>query len=594
MEIAAAEQALGDSRKLGEILAARGEVDPDILDKAVKEVKSGRSASESTIRVDIDLLDDLMNLIGELVLTRNEIVQYISDASPSGLTQSTQRLDLLTSELQDKVMTTRMQSIGSLWNKLPRVVRDLAHQCGKEVRLEMEGKETELDKSLIESIKDPLTHIVRNTVDHGIERPEIRTERGKPVEGVLKLAANHQDGQVVITIEDDGGGIDVDKVRAKAVERELLTSQEAAAMSDAEAVKLIFLAGFSTAEKVTNVSGRGVGMDVVRTNIEKIGGSVDVSTKAGEGTVFRIEIPLTLAIVPALVVVSGDRRYAIPQRSLVELLSVDSTDIGHSIEFVHEAPVIRLRHRLLPVVDLRQVLEDDARDRLVGDMVVLAADGAEFGLLVDEIIETQEIVVKPLGQVINDAEVFSGATILGDGRVALILDVVGLGQQAQVGNGRTAAAVQAGGDPQRAQVNDAVSLLLVRVGGDRQVAMSLSDVERLDEFTTDQLEWVGHRQVVQYRSEVMPLVDLGSELGYGSYLSADEGQPISVVVYHHRGRDVGLMIDEMIDIVDQSEAERTATGNLIVHGRVTELVDAVRLPSLHLIEQEMTPHEVTP
>ncbi|MEM8926265.1 MAG: chemotaxis protein CheA [Actinomycetota bacterium] len=588
VEFAASQQALGDDRPIGSVLADQGDAAANDVDTAVETQKAKRrSASESTIRVDVDLLDDLMNLIGELVLTRNEILQFITDASDRGLAQSSQRLDLLTSELQDKVMTTRMQPIGSVWSKLPRVVRDLAQQCGKQVRIEMDGKETELDKSLIETMKDPLTHIVRNTVDHGIEPPEKRAEAGKPEEGVLKLSAGHQDGHVVITIADDGGGIDLDRVRAKAVERQLITEDEAANMPDSEATRLIMLPGFSTAATITNVSGRGVGMDVVQTNIEKIGGSVDITTRKGEGTTFRIEIPLTLAIVPALVVVCADRRYAIPQRSLVELVSIDNTPIGHSVEYIHDAPVIRLRDRLLPVLDLRTALEEEERESLVGDMVVLNADGSEFALLVDEIVETQEIVVKPLGQVIHETEIFSGATILGDGRVALILDVVGLGQQAQVIRGRVASA----GGPDMAVESETGhgsmgSLLLLSVGGDRQIAMSLSDVERLDEFKVDDIETAGHSHVVQYRSEIMPIIDLGSELGYGAgELGANNGV-VSVVVYRHHDRDIGLMIDQVIDIVDIDQAEKTASGNMIIRGRVTEMIDVGQLPTLAILDIE--------
>ncbi len=596
VEIAAAEQSLGDSRPIGEILTAGGEVGEQQLDAALDQQAqqqaqpSGgkRSAADSTIRVDVDLLDDLMNLVGELVLTRNEILQYITDTTDGGLALSSQRLDLLTSELQDKVMTTRMQSIGGLFNKFPRVVRDLAHQCGKQIRLEMEGKETELDKSLIESIKDPLTHLVRNTVDHGIEPPEVREAAGKPAEGVLRIAASHQDGHVVITIADDGGGINLDKVKAKALERNLVTREALASMSDGEAVNLIFLPGFSTADKVTTVSGRGVGMDVVRTNIEKIGGSVEIKTERGAGTTFRIEIPLTLAIVPALVILCAGRRYAIPQRSLVELVSVDGTENGHAVEFIHDAPVIRLRDRLLPVVDLRKVLEEDGRDGMVGDMVVLTADGGQFSLLVDEIVETQEIVVKPLGEVVHGVEMFSGATILGDGQVALILDVVGLGQDAHVFNGR------GDGPSERSRADEVRAagegtsepLLLLSMGGERQVAIALSEVERLDEFESGALEMSGHRQVVQYRSEIMPLLDLASELGYGTTYGADDRERVSVVVYRHSGRDVGLVIDEMIDIVDYHQTEQTATGNLIIQGRVTEMVDVSRLPSLEMLEHE--------
>lgn len=588
VEIAAAEQALGDDRRIGQILTQGGGAQSSQVElAAVQQQSLRRSAAESTIRVDVAMLDGLMNMVGELVLARNEIVQYITDSADPGLAQSSQRLDLLISELQDRVMRTRMQPIGGLWNKLPRVLRDLAQQFGKQVRLEMEGKDTELDKSLLEAIKDPLTHIVRNTVDHGIEPPEMRSERGKPVEGVLSLTAGHQDGQVVLTISDDGGGIDIDKVKAKALESGLLTAKALQEMSDTEAVELIFHPGFSTANEVSNVSGRGVGLDVVRTNIDRIGGSVSVESERGVGTTFRIEIPLTLAIVPALIVTCGSGRYAIPQRSLVELISVDGSDGGHSIEYVHDAPVIRLRDRLLPVVDLREIVDEGGGAEKVGDMVILASEGWEFGVLVDEIIETQEIVVKPLGQVVDGVDLFSGATILGDGEVALIVDVVSLSQRARLAGNAAGFEIHTVKNAQSTQTVMAEPLLLVDIGDERQAAMALLDVERLDEFELDTLEMSGHRPVVQYRSEIMPLIDLGSELGYGrSGLDADQGT-VKVVVYRHNGHDVGLVIREMIDIVDHPLPDGVATGDsLIIGGRVTELVDASTLPSLASIEAE--------
>jgi two-component system chemotaxis sensor kinase CheA len=589
VEIAAAEQDFGDDRRIGQILASGGSVRPTDVETAARKVNDRRrSAADSTIRVDVDLLDDLMNLVGELVLTRNEILQFVTPSADGGFTVSAQRLDLLTSELQEQVMKTRMQPIGSVWSKLPRVVRDLAIQCNKQVRLEMEGRETELDKSLLEAIKDPLTHIVRNTVDHGIEDPADREARGKPAEGVLRLVAGHEDGQVNIQIIDDGGGIDLDRVRAKAVERGLITDEAAEAMNDVEAVQLIFLPGFSTAAKVTNVSGRGVGMDVVRTNIEKIGGSVEVRTERGIGTTFKMKIPLTLAIVPALIIRSNGQRYAIPQTSLVELVSVEGAN-GRGVEYIHQAPVIRLRERLLSVVDLRQALGGPPLERLVGDMVVLTADGHQFSVLVDDIVETQEIVVKPLGKVINEVPMFSGATILGDGRVALILDVVGLAQEARVISGRaeaTKSVLDGADEPLDPPDGISETLLLLSVGPDRRVAMALSEVERLDEFAQSKIELSGRHQVVQYRSQIMPLVDLASELGYGSG-SSDPNGPVKVVVYKHKGRDVGLVINEVLDIVDHRLAAPTATGNLVIQERVTELVDASLLPSLGLLEHEM-------
>src|SRR5580698_8202059 len=325
--------------------------------ESAAQSQSRTAASESSIRVDVTLLDKLMNLVGELVLARNQILQFSNATEDAGLLAPSQRLNLITTELQEGVMKTRMQPIGNIWSKFPRTVRDVATMCGKQVRIEMEGKETELDKTIVEAIKDPLTHIVRNSVDHGIEKPERRIAVGKPSEGRLLLRAYHEGGQVIIEISDDGGGLDADKIRRKAVEKGLITPEQAARMGEREGVNLIFLPGFSTAEKVTNVSGRGVGMDVVKTNIEKIGGTVDVQSKAGTGTTVRMKIPLTLAIIPALIVTSGGERYAIPQISLLELVRLDGEDAQKGIELIQGVPVHRLRGRLLPLVYLNRELK---------------------------------------------------------------------------------------------------------------------------------------------------------------------------------------------------------------------------------------------
>lgn len=363
------------------------------------EVK-GPAASDSNIRVDVGLLDKLMNLVGELVLARNQILQYTSTADDSGFVATSQRLNLITTELQEGVMKTRMQPIGNVWAKFPRVVRDLALACKKQVRIEMEGKETELDKTIIEAIKDPLTHIVRNSVDHGMELPAERVARGKPAEGRLLLRAYHEGGQVNIEISDDGAGVNTERVKAKAIQKGIVTAEQAARMGERELVNLIFAPGFSTAEQVSNISGRGVGMDVVKTNIEKIGGTVDVQSVAGQGTTLKIKIPLTLAIIPALVVTTGGDRFAIPQVSLLELVRLEGDEAEAGIEMVYGAPVYRLRGRLLPLVNLAHALGLQEGFRSAGaqeavNIVVLQADEHTFGLVVDEINDTEEIVVKP-------------------------------------------------------------------------------------------------------------------------------------------------------------------------------------------------------
>ncbi|MGD9956214.1 MAG: chemotaxis protein CheA, partial [Candidatus Nanopelagicales bacterium] len=395
-----------------------------------------RSVADSSIRVDVGLLDQLMRMVGELVLTRNQVVQYTSDLQNVELQRAAQRLNLIASELQEGVMKTRMQPIEGVWSRLPRVVRDLGAQCGKQVKLVMEGRETELDRTLLEAVKDPLTHLVRNAVDHGLETPEDRKAAGKPAEGTLTLKAYHESGQVVVEVTDDGRGMDPAKVGAKAVEKGLVSREQLARMSDREVLDLIFRPGFSTAEAVTNVSGRGVGMDVVRTNIEKIGGSVDLQSTVGEGSTVRVRIPLTLAIIPALVVRQGGELYAIPQVNLLELVRLDGDGDGNGpvIEHVAGAPVHRLRGSLLPLVFLAEQLELDREPAESMNMVVLQADGTQFGLVVEDVVDTQEIVVRPLSRQIKHVEGFAGATITGEGRVALILDVSGLSQRAQAVN----------------------------------------------------------------------------------------------------------------------------------------------------------------
>jgi two-component system, chemotaxis family, sensor kinase CheA len=352
------EQSEGDPRRVGEILVEKNAARPaEVLD-ALQAQQSGRgTASDSTIRVDVGLLDRLMNLVGELVLARNQILQFTNKLKDTSLMATSQRLNLITTELQESVMKTRMQPIGNIWSKFPRTVRDVALSCGKEVHIEMEGKETELDKTIIEAIKDPLTHLVRNAVDHGIETPQGRQAAGKDKKGHLHLRAFHEGGQVNIEISDDGAGLDSEKIRRKAIEKSLITAERAAHMSEREITNLIFLPGLSTAAKISNVSGRGVGMDVVKTNIEKIGGTVDVQSTVGSGTTVRMKIPLTLAIIPALVVTCGGDRYAIPQVSLLELVRLEADEAEKGIELVHGAPIYRLRGRLLPLVYLSRELK---------------------------------------------------------------------------------------------------------------------------------------------------------------------------------------------------------------------------------------------
>lgn len=594
VEDAVRRQRAGDPRHVGELLVEAGALAPqavvDTLD-AQRDQRSQRTSNpaDSVIRVDVGLLDDLMNLVGELVLARNQILQFTQSSGDAVLTGTSQRLNLITTELQEGVMKTRMQPIDQVWSRFPRVVRDLAVSCDKRVRIEMVGRETELDRTILEAIKDPLTHLIRNSVDHGIELPEERVAAGKPEEGSLVLRAFHEGGQVNIEIADDGRGLSHDKIRSKALERQLVTPAQADAMSPRDLVNLIFEPGFSTAEQVTNVSGRGVGMDVVKTNIESIGGSIDVQTVPGTGTTFRIKIPLTLAIIPALVVGSGGERYAIPQVSLLELLRIDEQETP--IEVIAGTPVYRLRGELLPIVHLYEIFGNERGERRsdeVTNIVVVHADGRAFGLVVDEIMDTAEIVVKPLGSMLKPIPVFAGATIMGDGKVALILDVPGIAGQSGVfvpgGEAGRSEEVDGAGDDLR------TTLLLASIG-EREVALMLDLVARLEEFPRSRVEMAGERAVVQYRDEIMPLVFVDEAIGARPPVrdravdtgTREERETISVIVHtppgDGGGSSVGLVVDGIHDIVSQTlELERISTdpgllGSAVIKGKVVDVVD---------------------
>lgn len=571
------------------------------LPEPAAETSDGRSSgiSDSSIRVDVGLLDKLMNLVGELVLARNQIVQFTATQEDAGFLGTSQRLNLLTTELQAGVMKTRMQPIGNVWSKFPRIVRDLALACGKQVRIDMEGKETELDKTIIEAIRDPLTHLLRNSIDHGIEQPAERVAKSKPEEGRIFLRAFHEGGKVIIEMSDDGAGIDTRRVRERALQAKLVSTEQAARMTEHELIHLIFLPGFTTTDKVTNFSGRGVGMDVVRTNIEKIGGTVDIHSQPGLGTTVKMKIPLTLAIIPALTVTCGGDRYAIPQVSLLELVRLEGEQTRKGIEQIHGAPVYRLRGNLLPLVFLDRELKVEDNDKAqaaqpvsesVVNIVVLQADDRQFGLVVESIHDTEEIVVKPLQKQLKGISVFAGATIMGDGKVALILDVLGIAQRANVVsavrertlNGKTASASESAADRQ------AVLLFATSTGG--RMAIPLAMVARLEEFSVSAIELAGKQQVVQYRDEILPLINVAHVLSErrkkprngaakAAAPRAVDDEKIQVVVYSGHGRRVGLVIGRILDIVEEAltlRARASRNGVLfsaVIQERVTEFLD---------------------
>lgn len=548
-------------------------------DKHDEDTAKSSAVVDANIRVGVGLLDKLMDLVGELVLTRNQILQFNSDREDAALNATSQRLNLITTELQEGVMKTRMQPIGVVWNKLPRVTRDVAVALGKQIRLEMDGAETELDRTIIEAIKDPLVHLVRNSCDHGIEPPEVRTRAGKSPEGILTLRAYHEGGQVNIEIGDDGAGIDVDRVKQKAVEKGLLRPEQAEKLSDREALNLIFQPGFSTAKQVTNVSGRGVGMDVVKSHIEKIGGAVDISSRPGEGTTVKLKIPLTLAIIPGLVITSGGERFVIPQVSLLELIRLEGDSSEKHIEHVHGTPVYRRRGSLLPIAYLNEVLGLQSSERSdVVNMVVLQAEDRQFGLVVDGINDTQEIVVKPLGKQLKGLTVYAGATIMGDGRVALILDVLGVGQSSGVlAESREQARAAA---EQKAQAgNEQQRLLLFRAGSFDRLAVPLSLVARLEEFPAASIEHAAGRPVVQYRNRILPLVPLRSVLESTAADAELESDVVQVVVFNDGDRSIGLVVDQILDVVEDVVTARQKTrhngllGSGVVGKRVADFLD---------------------
>ncbi|MFD1371423.1 chemotaxis protein CheA [Actinoplanes sichuanensis] len=568
------QQIEGDERKLGTILLEEGKAAPTAVSEALQSQAPKRSIADSAIRVDVDLLDTLMNMVGELVLARNQLVRGVMEIGDSGLVRSAQRLGMITSELQEGIMKTRMQPIEHIWSKLPRVVRDLSNSLGKQVALVMEGKETELDRSLLEAVKDPLTHLVRNAVDHGIEEPERRIASGKDPEGTLTLRAYHEGGHVAVEVADNGAGLNVERIAQKAVENGLLRPEQIPNMDKRDIMAMVFQPGFSTAAKVTNVSGRGVGMDVVKTNIENIGGAVSVDSTPGEGTVWRLTIPLTLAIIQALTVDCADQRYVVPQVAVLELVFIDGNTT--KVEYASGAPVYRLRGKLLPLVRLDRALGLEVGGDQGVYIMVLQADGRRFGLVVDRVLNTEEVVVKALNTRFKDIGLYAGATILGDGKVGLILDVSSLARRSHLAVDSERETVA----DKRGQQGGGTERLLVTAVGERRVAIPLDTVTRLEEFPRDRIEHAGSREVVQYRGQILPLVRLSHLLGaYGEEL---EGDTVSVVVYSEGGKSVALVVDRIVDIAENSTTARRdaeedgLVGTAVIQQRVTELLDVRR------------------
>ncbi|HEU0117933.1 MAG TPA: hybrid sensor histidine kinase/response regulator [Alphaproteobacteria bacterium] len=528
----------------------------------------------ATVRVGIEALEHLMTMVSELVLTRNQLLQILRSQMDGPFSAPLHRLNQVTSELQEGVMKTRMQPICNAWSKLPRIVRDLAVETGKKIELQMNGGDTELDRQVLELIKDPLTHMVRNSGDHGIETPAERRAAGKSEVSTITLNAYHEGGHIIIEIADDGRGLAIDKIKAKALQNGLATAEELQGMSDQQIMQFIFKAGFSTAATVSAISGRGVGMDVVRTNIEKIGGTIDMQSVQGKGTKFQIKIPLTLAIISALIVECMSERFAIPQTGVVELVHA-SANSEHRIELINDTPVLRLRKRLLPLISLRETLglgEANIKPDDHAFIIVAQVGNSNFGLIVDRVHDTEEIVVKPVSSLLRSIGVFSGNTILGDGQVIMILDMNGI--VAEVGGiaNETASAVTEDAAARHKAESHAFLLFQAQDGIAKAVPLSL--VARLEEIDRARIEYAGGTAMMQYRGGLMPLIPMD-----GEEMPGREGKQ-KILVFSDRGRHMGLMVEQIVDIVEErlqidlSSKRPGYLGTSVIDEHATDIIDA--------------------
>ena len=549
---------------------------------SLPEVKADR---EGSIRVNVKVIDQLMALAGELVLARNQLLQGVSSGCMTSIETISQRMDLVTTDLQDAIMATRMQSIGMGFGKFRRTVRDLSRSLGKHVNLVLDGEEVELDKTIIEAINDPLIHLVRNALDHGIETPEERALTGKPAAGTLKLSALHKAGQIVIEITDDGAGIDPEKVRRKAADLGLYTPAQLDEMSDHSLIQLIFRPGFSTAAEVSDLSGRGVGMDVVHSNLSRLSGAIDVETSKGKGTTVRITLPLTLAIIPALLVAAEGEQFAIPQHNLVELVRLPNDEAAKRIEQIGDARVLRLRGNLLPLVDLRAVLnkstdsaEPAETERDAFYIAVVAAGEFQYGLIVEKLLDSAEIVVKPLGKHLRECCVYAGATILGTGRVALILDILGISQEIRTSAQKAVESVRdALGRADSERDDDIQSLLVVENRPGEQLAIPLGLVGRIERIHCSRIETIGGQSVMKYRGGSLQLLDVEEVV---PVQPREETEYPYVIQFRTRDRNVGLVVSRIVDIT-RTEAEldrvthtqRGLLGSLIVGDTITLVID---------------------
>jgi two-component system chemotaxis sensor kinase CheA len=544
--------------------------------KAISELESPDSdrVANQSIRVNVDTLEHLMTMVSELVLTRNQLLEISRRNEDTEFKVPLQRLSNVTAELQEGVMKTRMQPIGNAWQKLPRIVRDLSGELGKQIELEMHGADTELDRQVLDLIKDPLTHMVRNSADHGLETPAERLTAGKPEQGIIRLSAYHEGGHIIICIADNGRGLDTEKIKAKALANGLVSEAELEKMTEAQIHKFIFAPGFSTAASVTSVSGRGVGMDVVRNNIDQIGGTIDVKSVAGEGASVTVKIPLTLAIVSALIVEAASDRFAIPQLSVVELVRARANS-DHRIERIKDTAVLRLRNKLLPLMHLEKLLKIDdgsSSDPENGFIVVAQVGSQTFGIVVDSVFHTEEIVVKPMSTKLRHIEMFSGNTILGDGAVIMIIDPNGIAKALGASGAASHEISEENAAMRASTAEQLTSLLVFRAGSNQPKAVPLGLVTRLEEIAADKIELSNGRHMVQYRDQLMPLVQMA-----GVNVATSGAQPI--LVFADDGRSMGLVVDEIIDIVEEklnievAGGQAGILGSAVVKGQATEVID---------------------
>jgi two-component system, chemotaxis family, sensor kinase CheA len=553
--------------------------------KEARAMKPGKLAAEAetaetdkvanqSIRVNVDTLEHLMTMVSELVLTRNQLLEISRRNEDTEFKVPLQRLSNVTAELQEGVMKTRMQPIGNAWQKLPRIVRDLSGELGKQIELEMHGADTELDRQVLDLIKDPLTHMVRNSADHGLETPAERAAAGKPEQGTIRLSAYHEGGHIIICIADNGRGLNTERIKAKALSNGLVTEADLEKMSEAQIHKFIFAPGFSTAAQVTSVSGRGVGMDVVRTNIDQIGGTIDIKSVAGAGSSVTIKIPLTLAIVSALIVEAGGDRFAIPQLSVVELVRARANS-EHRIERIKDTAVLRLRNKLLPLMHLKKLLKIDdgsSSDPENGFIVVTQVGSQTFGIVVDGVFHTEEIVVKPMSTKLRHIDMFSGNTILGDGAVIMIIDPNGIAKALGASGSDAHAMAEDSAAQHLSSGEQMTSLLVFRAGTNQPKAVPLGLVTRLEEIAVEKIELSNGRHMVQYREQLMPLVQMD-----GVEVRASGAQPI--LVFADDGRSMGLVVDEIVDIVEErlnievAGSQSGILGSAVIKGHATEVID---------------------